>query len=109
MTEPLKHGDDVNAAAFSPDGGRVVTASNDHTARVWDARTGQPLTAPLVHGAGAHEAVFSSDGERIVTASADNTARVWVLPIDRGSPDDWKCSAHRGLFTLENGVLAPNH
>ena len=34
-------------AAFSPDGARLVTASDDHTARVWDARSGKPLTAPL--------------------------------------------------------------
>lgn len=25
----------VNSAAFSPDGGRIVTASDDHTARLW--------------------------------------------------------------------------
>src|SRR5438128_736217 len=40
--EPLKHGEEVLSAQFSPDGQRVVTASRDHTARVWDARTGQP-------------------------------------------------------------------
>jgi hypothetical protein len=29
--------------------GRVVTASFDRTARVWDTSTGEPLTEPLVH------------------------------------------------------------
>jgi len=33
---PLPHEDVVVNAAFSPDGTRVVTASWDHTARVWD-------------------------------------------------------------------------
>ena len=33
----------VSSAAFSPDGKRIVTASWDKTARVWDAATGKPI------------------------------------------------------------------
>ena len=35
------------SAAFSPDGKRIVTASADKTARVWDAATGEPIGEPL--------------------------------------------------------------
>jgi WD40 repeat protein len=28
----------VNSAAFSPNGSRIVTASGDHTGRIWDAQ-----------------------------------------------------------------------
>src|SRR5882757_7777027 len=65
------------ATAFSPDGTRVVTASADHTARVWDARTGKPLTEPLEHRNSVNAVAFSPDGARVVTASDDTTARVW--------------------------------
>ena len=35
------HAGDVNQAAFSPDGERVVTASADNTARLWDVASGK--------------------------------------------------------------------
>jgi WD40 repeat protein len=55
----------------------VVTASEDHTARVWNAATGEPLTNVLEHQAAVMIAAFSPDGTRVVTASEDYTARVW--------------------------------
>jgi WD40 repeat protein len=67
----------VNSAAFSPDGTRVVTASWDATARVWDARTGASVTTLSGHKASLNGAALSPDGSRVVTASADKTARVW--------------------------------
>ena len=56
----------VWSAAFSPDGTRVVTASRDNTAQVWDARTGQAVGAPLQHAGGVSSAAFSTDGTRVV-------------------------------------------
>jgi WD40 repeat protein len=68
---------------FSPDGTRVVTASEDNTARVWNAASGQLLAKLEGHAAAVYSALFSPDGARVVTASDDNTARVWrIVTLD---------------------------
>jgi tetratricopeptide (TPR) repeat protein len=79
----------VNSAQFSADGQRVVTASGDKTARVWDAATGKALSEPMKHDAAVSSAQFSADGQRVVTASG-NTARVWDIPTitTKDSADD---------------------
>jgi WD40 repeat protein len=76
------HTDWVTSAAFSPDGQRVVTASDDGTARVWDAATGQGLHTLAGHTDWVSSAAFSPDGRLVVTASADNTARTWFASLD---------------------------
>ena len=74
---PMRHDGEVNSAQFSADGRWVVTASYDHTARVWDAATGKALGEPMRHSGLVSFAQFSADGQRVVTASYDHTARVW--------------------------------
>ena len=91
--QPMRHSSWVRAATFSADSKFVVTASYDRTARVWDARTGQPLSEPMRHSGAVYMARFSpADSSLIVTASFDHTARIWKwnrvaeLPAISGTP-----------------------
>jgi len=67
----------VNSAAFSHDGSRIVTASSDKTARIWDAASAKEIAVLRGHDNAVNSAAFSHDGSRIVTASLDGTTRIW--------------------------------
>ena len=65
---------------FSPDGTRVLTASADGTARIWDERGSIVLRG---HEGEVMSAAFYGDGTHVVTTGADKTVRIW----DLGAPD----------------------
>ena len=71
------HSGVVYTATFSPDGRRIVTASADHTARVWDTVSGKVIAVLKGHAREVRYATFSNDGHRVVTSSWDDTARLW--------------------------------
>lgn len=71
------HSDFVNSAVFSPDDTAVVTASNDGTARVWDAITGRTIRGLRGHADTVTSAVFTRNGKHVITGSEDRTVRIW--------------------------------
>ncbi len=77
------HFGEINSAAFSPDGTRIVTVSRDQTAKVWEVRTGKYLLTLQGHGGSVTSAAFSPDGTQIVTASGDKTAKVWETGTEK--------------------------
>jgi hypothetical protein len=56
------HDKAVYSAAFSPDGSRIVTASADKTARIWDAATGKEIAVLRGHEDNVLSVAFNPDG-----------------------------------------------
>jgi len=71
------HGGPVRSVAWSPDGRQVATGSHDHTARIWDATTGEVVRTLDGHGNWVLSVAWSPDGRRVATGSRDKTARIW--------------------------------
>jgi len=56
---------------------QIVSASNDGTAWIWNAATGECEAELKGHSSWVNSAVFSSDGMHIVSASRDKTVHIW--------------------------------
>jgi len=77
-------GNELTVARLTPDGKRIVTASYDGTARLWDAATSQQTAPPLIHDGPVTWAEFRPDGAVLATCSDDKTVRLWN--VETGSP-----------------------
>ncbi len=77
-TAASNHEAEIQTAVFSPDGSKILTASWDDTAKLWDL-TGKLLADFKGHTDDVSSAVFSPDGSKILTASSDKTAGLWDL------------------------------
>jgi WD40 repeat protein len=73
------HTDWVTAVAITPDGQRAVSASVDHTLRVWNLESGEPPYMLQGHTGRVNAVAVTPDGHRAISASVDHTLRVWNL------------------------------
>ncbi|MGH2941267.1 MAG: TIR domain-containing protein [Solirubrobacteraceae bacterium] len=80
----LLHEPTVFALAVSPDGSRLVSASEDGTARIWNLHTGAAQRVIRADTVAVRSVSFSHDGKQLATAGADGTVRIW--PIAGGRP-----------------------
>ncbi|MBW2282762.1 MAG: SUMF1/EgtB/PvdO family nonheme iron enzyme, partial [Deltaproteobacteria bacterium] len=71
------HDDDIDAAAVSPDGGRIASCSHDRSVRLWDLESGAPCGRLTEHTDEVEWVSWSPGGERLATASLDGKLRVF--------------------------------
>jgi len=78
------HAQHVNSTAFSADGRWLVSASDDHTLRVWDLQSGD-VKVLTGHTDEAWNGVFLPEGRGLVSGSKDGTLRRWDLTTGQGT------------------------
>ncbi len=82
--ELREHGHWLTKVAFSPDGRRLLSGSEDATAILWDVATSQRLFTLQGHSDKVHDVAFRPGRAQVVTAGADKRVRFW--DAETGTP-----------------------
>ncbi|ODV93645.1 hypothetical protein PACTADRAFT_51418 [Pachysolen tannophilus NRRL Y-2460] len=73
------HFDSMNCLAYSPDGSRIVTASDDGKIKIWDILSGFCLATFEEHSSSVTAVQFAKRGNVLFSASLDGTVRAYDL------------------------------
>ncbi|GDY20858.1 hypothetical protein LBMAG56_22040 [Verrucomicrobiota bacterium] len=73
------HTNAVTSLQFSPDNTKLLSGSNDKSAKVWNVADGAPF-ADVPTPSEVTSVAWVSAGKQIATGGADNLIRLWKLP-----------------------------
>ena len=86
-----RHTGNVRSVAWSPDGTRTASGSDDKTVQVWDVTNGSLSFTYYGHTSSVRTVAWSPDGSRIASAGADGTVQVWDASTGRPILTSWTC------------------
>ena len=107
----FEHPHQVFSASFSPDGTRIVSASN--SIHIWDVQAGEQVRNPLSgHKEGFKAASFSPDGQKVVGVLNDKTFLIWDIQsgVQIGDAmdsnvDNWDTFYHPAVFSTDGKAI----
>ena len=67
----------IGCLAFSPDGKRLASGSEDWTIKLWDLEVGRATLTLTGHKGRIRDLAFSPDGATLASISEDSTVRLW--------------------------------
>ena len=67
----------ITSVAFSPDGKRVITGSQDRTIKLWDVTAGRLVNTINATQGVVNYVAFSPDGRLLSSAGQDKSLRLW--------------------------------
>jgi WD40 repeat protein len=114
LRAPILHAAQIWRVAANNTETRIVTASADKSALIFDLETGRSISPPFFHREGVSDAAFSPDGKCVLTGSWDGTARLWDVPeplpddVDRIIPWVEKLTGLRVGPTVTGDLLPAN-
>ncbi len=97
---PLEHGtnDSIPWAGFSPDGSRIITVASPRSMRIWDARTGQPLTRPLDAANDILSTTSGAEGKAELSCDHRWLVVVTMTPSEGRAVEVWDVAAGQRPF-----------